>query len=178
MLACRSYFGCDVKFFTAAGQTLMPVRTERPREVGSDLVAAAIGAVEAIGAPVIIVHFGTATTYGAVNAGGEYLGTAIAPGIAISIDALIGRTAKLPQVALEPPDRAIGRDTVGSLQSGIVFGFVGATEYMVGKFRAELGLTVPVIATGGLAEIIAAESSVIKAVDANLVLRGLHRFAQ
>jgi type III pantothenate kinase len=176
--ACRSFFGRAPLIFTAARQRLMEVRTERPREVGADLVAAAIGGVETLGAPLIVVHYGTAMTFGAVGPEGAYLGTAIAPGIQISVDALVGRTAKLPQVSLEAPPAAIGRDTTAALQAGIVFGFVGATEALIGRIRAELGVRAPVIATGGIAEVMAKETAVIDAVDPFLVLRGLRRYAE
>jgi type III pantothenate kinase len=174
--ACRSYFGVRPVFFTAATQGLMVVATERPKELGSDLLAAAIGAKAAYGAPAIVIGFGTATTFGAVGRDGAYLGAAIAPGIQISIDALVEHTAKLPQIALEAPASAIGRDTVSALQSGIVFGVVGQTEALVARMRAELGAGAHVVATGGLAEIVARETRAIDAVEPHLVLSGLRLF--
>jgi type III pantothenate kinase len=174
--ACRQYFGVPPAFFTAAKQELIEVATERPKELGSDLLAAAIAAKAAYGAPAIVIGFGTATTFGAVGRDGAYLGAAIAPGIQISIDALVEHTAKLPQIALEAPTSAIGRDTISALQSGIVFGFVGQTEGVVARMRAELGADARVVATGGLAEIVARETRAIDAVEPHLVLDGLRLF--
>jgi type III pantothenate kinase len=174
--ACARYFRRDPAFFTAAGQNLMEIRTERPRELGADLAASAIGARALHGAPLVVVGFGTATTFGAVAADGAYLGAAIAPGIQLSIDALAAGTAKLPQVALEAPPQAIGRDTVAALQSGIVYGFVGQTEALVARIRAELGAPARVVATGGLAEIVARHTTAIDAIEPHLVLEGLRLF--
>ncbi len=171
--ACRRYFACEPIAFTATSQTLMPVKIDRPAELGADLIAGAIGAVARFGAPAIVLDYGTATTFAAVSRDGAYLGTAIAPGIEISINALIARAAKLPQIALEAPAAAIGRETVTSLQSGIVFGFVGQAEAIVARMRGELGGEARVVATGGLADIVARHTAVIEAVEPNLVLEGL-----
>jgi len=154
----------------------MPVLTERPSEVGADLVAAAIGARELYGVPLIVISFGTATAFVAVSKEGAYLGTAIAPGIAISVDALVGRAAKLPQIALEAPGRAIGRETIASLQSGIVYGFVGQAQALIERMSAELGAKPVVVATGGLAEVVAKHTRHIDHVNANLSLLGLQLF--
>jgi type III pantothenate kinase len=109
----------------------------------------------------------------AISAGGEYLGVAIAPGINISIDALHARTAKLPQIALEAPGRAIGIDTISALQSGIIYGFVGQTEALVARMRAEMGVAARVIATGGMAEVVARHTDIISEVNPHLSLLGL-----
>ncbi len=170
---CRTYFGCEPIAFTAATQTLMDVRTDRPHELGADLAAGAIGGIALAGTPLIVINFGTATTYSAINAEGALLGVAIAPGIQISIDALATRTAKLPQIALAAPPSAIGRDTVTALQSGIVYGAVAQTEGVVARLRTEMGVPARVIATGGLADIVARETATIERVEANLVLTGL-----
>ena len=162
---CERFFGVSPTFLKPERQTLMPVVTERPAEVGADLVAAAIGARARFGAPLIVISYGTATVFTAISPAGEYLGAAIAPGITISIDALVGRTAKLPQIALEAPAAAIGRNTVDSLQSGIVYGFVGQTEAIVARMRGEMGHDAKVVATGGLADIVAKQTVVIDAVD-------------
>ncbi len=178
--ACREYFGCEPAFFSAANQTLMEVTIERPKELGSDLLLGAVAARRRYGTPLIVVGFGTATTYGAVSREGEYIGTAIAPGLQISIDALVARTAKLPQVALEAPNGPIGRDTVSSMQAGIIFGFVGQTEGIVARMRHAIGEDASVVATGGLAEIVARHTGAIDAVEPELVLLGLcdaHAFA-
>ncbi len=169
----RRYFGCKAMFFSAATQTMIDVTTERPKELGADLLAAAIAAKARHGTPTVVVGFGTATTFGAISREGEYLGAALAPGIRISIDALVDRTAKLPQVSLEAPNGPIGRDTVSALQAGIVFGFVGQTEALVARMRHAIGEDARVIATGGLADFIAKHTQVVDAVEPHLVLHGL-----
>lgn len=176
--ACRRYFGCDPVFFKPNRQSLMPVVTDRPGEVGADLVAASIGARDLYGSPLIVVSYGTATVFMAISEQGEYLGTAIAPGISISIDALVGRTAKLPQISLEAPERAIGTETISSLQSGIVYGFVGQTEALVSRMRAEMGVEAPVIATGGMAQVVARHAPIVREVNPHLSLIGLRLFYQ
>lgn len=174
--ACEHYFGLQPAFFRSADQTLIEVTTERPREVGADLVAAAIGARAAFGTPLVVVGYGTATTFSAVTREGEFVGAAIAPGIQISLDALVSRTAKLPQVALEVPNGPIGRDTVAALQAGIVYGFVGQTEGIVARFKHAIGEDARVVATGGLASVIARYTTVIEAVEPHLVLTGLQLY--
>ncbi|MBV8749996.1 MAG: type III pantothenate kinase [Candidatus Eremiobacteraeota bacterium] len=170
---CEKYFGMRPSFFTAAAQRSIRVQTDRPTEVGSDLVAGAIGAVAFIGAPAIVINYGTATTFGAVDAGGAYAGVAIATGLQVSLDALVGRTAKLPQVALVAPEAVIGRDTVTAIQSGLVYGAVGQTEEIVRRMREVLGANARVIASGGMAPVVAAETEVIEMVEPHLVLHGL-----
>jgi type III pantothenate kinase len=174
--ACQRFFEVAPHFLKPQTQRLINVVTENPSEVGADLVAAAIGGRERFGAPLIVVSFGTATVSIAISTLGEYLGVAIAPGIAVSIDALIGRTAMLPQIALEAPGRAIGRNTNEALQSGIVYGFAGQTEAIVTRMRAELGVDAKVVATGGLAEVVAKQTALIDAVDPHLSLVGLALF--
>ncbi len=173
----QGYFGCKPQFLSAARQTLVPVKTRHASELGADLIAGAIGAVAKYGAPIIIVQFGTATTVAAVNASGEYLGTAIAPGVEVSVDALIGRAAKLSSVPLIKPPAAIGIDTPTALQSGVILGFVGQVEYLVGQFRRELGTQARAVATGGLADLIAPHASVFELRDERLVLDGLYQWA-
>jgi type III pantothenate kinase len=172
---CRKYMNREPIQFTAAQQHLISVHTDRPLELGADLAAAAIGGVALMGAPLIVINFGTASTYSAIDADGSFLGAAIAPGIQISIDALTSRTAKLPQIALAAPPAPIGRDTVSALQSGIVYGAVGQTEGIVARLGAQLGGAPRVIATGGLADIVARETSAIDRVEPNLVLLGLRK---
>ncbi|MGC1381751.1 MAG: type III pantothenate kinase [Candidatus Baltobacteraceae bacterium] len=174
--ACKRFFNVFPLFLKPQKQRLIPVVTENPSEVGADLVAAAIGGRERFGAPLIVVSFGTATVFIAISPAGEYLGVAIAPGIAVSIDALIGRTAKLPQIALEAPGRAIGRNTNEALQSGIVYGFAGQAEAIVSRIRAEMGVAAPVVATGGLADVVAKQTPVVDSVDPHLSLVGLRLF--
>ncbi|GAC1410815.1 MAG: type III pantothenate kinase [Candidatus Velthaea sp.] len=170
---CRKYFERDPLLFAPSQQKVLTVRTDRPAELGADLVAGAIGGVSLAGAPVIVISFGTATVYSAIDDAGAYMGAAIAPGIQISIDALASRTAKLPQVALLAPPSPVGRDTVTALQSGIVFGAVGATEGIVSRMRAQIGKHAKVVATGGLADVVADETGVIDIVEPNLNLLGL-----
>lgn len=173
---CKGLFKTTPHFLKAHEQKIIPILSHHPAEVGADLVAAAIGGRERFGAPLIVVSFGTATVFIAISAAGAYLGVSIAPGINVSIDALIGRTAKLPQVALEAPRHAIGRTTIEALQSGIVYGFVGQVEAIVARVRAEMGADAKVVATGGLSEIVAKQTPVISAVESHLSLLGLRRF--
>lgn len=175
--ACTRSFRATARFLTAEGQTLMPVRTERPAEVGADLVAMAIGGRSRYGTPLIIVSYGTATVFMAISADGDYNGVAIAPGIQISIDALIGRAAKLPQVAInETPRSVLGKNTVEALQAGFVYGFAGQSEALINRMRAEMGVAARVVATGGLAEIVASNCALIESVDPYLSLEGLRLF--
>jgi type III pantothenate kinase len=176
--ACERYFGVQPVAFTAASQKIIPIRTDRPADVGADLVAAAIATRELVGAPSIAINFGTATTYGIVDGDGAYAGVAIAPGMQVSLDALVGRTAKLPQVALHAPGVVIGRDTVTSIQAGIVYGAIGAAEAIVARIRAEVGAGARVIASGGLASVVAGETPVIERVVPHLVLFGLRSYHQ
>ncbi|HEY9084915.1 MAG TPA: type III pantothenate kinase [Candidatus Tyrphobacter sp.] len=175
-IACEQSFGVAPIFFEAHRQTLMPIRTERPEEVGADLVAMAIGGRARYGSPLIVVSYGTATVFMAISAAGEYCGVAIAPGIQVSIDALVGRTAKIPQIALEAPHTALGRNTIEALQAGIVYGFVGQSEALIKQIREEMGVDARVIATGGLAEIVARRSKLIERVDPHLSLEGLRLY--
>jgi type III pantothenate kinase len=176
--ACRRFFGVAPRFLEPQHQQLIEIVTENPAEVGADLVAAAIGGRERFGAPLIVVSFGTATVFIAISPEGKYLGVSIAPGILVSVTALIGKTAKLPQVPLEAPGAAIGRNTIEALQSGIVYGFAGQTEALVSRMRDEMGVSARVVATGGLAPIVAKQTAVIEAVDPYLSLVGLELFAR
>ncbi len=173
----QRYFHCRAEFISAARQTIVPVRTQRPAELGADLIANAIAAVRKYGAPHIVVGFGTATTFSAVDASGAFAGAAIAPGIEISVDALVAHAAKLMSVPLVRPAAALGTDTSSALQSGIIFGFVGQTEFLVAKIAAELGGQPKVIATGGLAELVAGNTRSIHHVDESLSLEGLYIWA-
>lgn len=176
--ACRRLFGKAPVFFKPNRQSVMRILTKRPGEVGADLVAAAIGAHETYGAPLIVVSYGTATVFMAISAEGDYLGVAIAPGVTISIDALVGRTAKLPQISLEAPGSAIGRDTISALQSGIIYGFVGQTEALITRMREEMGVEARAVATGGLAQIVAKHTTFIETVNPHLSLLGLRSYYQ
>lgn len=154
-------------------KTGLAIKVENPREVGADRIVNAVAGYELYGGPLIIVDFGTATTFDAISAKGEYLGGAIAPGIGISTEALFNRTAKLPRVELVRPPSVIGKNTVQSMQAGIVFGFVGQVDEIVRRMKAELGGRPTVLATGGLADLIARESKTIDHVDPLLTLKGL-----
>ncbi|MDY7040151.1 MAG: type III pantothenate kinase [Chloroflexota bacterium] len=169
----EDYLGLTPLVVDAGVQTGVRIRYDNPSEVGADRVVDAAAAYRLYGGPACVVDFGTATTFDAISAEGDYLGGAIAPGIRISAEALFARTAKLPRIDLTRPPRAIGSNTVHSMQSGILFGYVGLVEGMVARFRAELGEGMRVIGTGGLAEVIARETEVIQSVDPWLTLKGL-----
>ena len=154
-------------------KTGMAIKYENPREVGADRIVNAISAYEKYGGPLIIVDFGTATTFCAIAANGDYLGGAIAPGSDISTEALFQRAAKLPRIELAKPKTVICRNTVSSMQSGIVFGFVGQVDEIVRRMKEEMEPGVRVIATGGLANLISQESSTIDHVEPFLTLEGL-----
>jgi type III pantothenate kinase len=141
--------------------------------VGADRIVDAAAVQKLYGGPACVVDFGTATTFDAISSSGDYLGGAIAPGIGIAAEALFLRTAKLPRVDLQRPPAAIGRNTVHAMQSGLLFGYVALVEGMVARFRSELGPGMKVIATGGLAEIIGRETSVIQISAPWLTLDGL-----
>jgi type III pantothenate kinase len=154
-------------------KTGIPVRHDAPREVGPDRIANAIAAKERYGAPCIVVDFGTSTNFDVVSPEGEYVGGVLAPGIEISMEALFHRAARLVKVDFETPPSAIGRTTATALQSGLVYGFAGQVDGIVAAIRKELGVEARVVATGGLAELIAQHSSTIESVDPLLTLEGL-----
>jgi len=159
-------------------KTGLSIRTDHPAEVGADLIVSAVAARQMYGAPVIVIGFGTATTFGAVSAQGDYVGVAIAPGVSTAAEALFRFAAKLPQVELARPPHAIGKNTIHSMQSGLIFGFAGLVEGLVKRLRVELGGQARVIATGGLAELVAAETDVIEVVEPDLTLIGLRLIYQ
>jgi len=159
-------------------KTGLSIRTDHPAEVGADLIVSAVAARQMYGAPVIVIGFGTATTFGAVSAQGDYVGVAIAPGVSTAAEALFRFAAKLPQVELARPPHAIGKNTIHSMQSGLIFGFAGLVEGLVERMRAELGGQARVVATGGLAELVTAETDVIEVVEPDLTLIGLRLIYQ
>lgn len=171
--ACAKYLEQKPLVVDAGVRTGVRIRYEDPKGVGADRVADAAAAQKIYGGPACIVDFGTATTFDAVTGEGDYLGGALAPGIAIAAEALFQRTAKLPRVDLVRPPAAIGRNTVHALQSGLIFGYVGLVEGMVARFRAELGEGMKVIGTGGLVDVIAAETPAIEIRAPWLTLEGL-----
>jgi type III pantothenate kinase len=154
-------------------KTGVRIRYEDPRAVGADRIVDAAAVQRLYGGPACVVDFGTATTFDAISAEGDYLGGAIAPGINIAAEALFLHTAKLPRVDLQRPPTAIGRNTVHAMQSGLFFGYIALTEGMVARFRAELGPEMKVIATGGLAELLACETDVLQIIAPWLTLDGL-----
>ncbi len=170
---CRDMF--QVKSLTVGPglKTGMPIKYENPMEVGADRVVSAVAALEKYGGPCIVVDFGTATTFDAISAGGEYLGGAIAPGVQISAEALYMRTSKLPRIEIRRPERAIGRTTETSMQSGLYFGYAGLVSCLIEKLSAELKGTTTVVATGGFASLIRREISAIDHYEPHLVLHGL-----
>ena len=171
--ACHRYSGLEPLVLDTGVKTGVRIHYEDPRAVGADRIADAAAVQHLYGGPACVVDFGTATTFDAINAKGEYLGGAIAPGIGIAAEALVMRTAKLPRVDLQRPPSAIGRNTPHAMQSGLLFGYVGLVEGMVNRFRKELGTNMKVIATGGLAEIVAHETGVLEIIAPWLTLDGL-----
>ena len=171
---CRSYFGMEPMKIEPGVKTGINIRYENPRELGSDRIANAVAAYELYGGPCITIDFGTATSFGAISDKGEFLGGAICPGLKLAADALTEHTAKLPRFELVKPDRAIGRNTVSNMQAGIVYGYIGQIKYLVNRMKKEMGVEgIKVIATGGLAVLVAGESSVIDVMDGLLTLKGL-----
>ena len=154
-------------------RTGLPIRYDDPREVGPDRIANAVGARERYGAPCIVVDFGTSTNFDIVSSAGEFVGGVLAPGIQISMDALFQRAARLLKVDFAEPPSVIGKTTSQALQSGLVFGFAGQVDGIVARIRSELGAEAPVVATGGLADLVAPHSAAISRVDPFLTLEGL-----
>jgi len=170
---CEKYFGVMPLFIEPGVKTGMPVHYDNPSEVGADRIVNSVAAFEKHGGPCIIVDFGTATTFDCVSRKGEYLGGVISPGIGISADALFERTARLPRVDIRKPARVIGSTTVGSLQSGLYYGYLGLVDGILALLLNELGPETTVVATGGLASLIGTGSKYIKHVDDLLTLEGL-----
>ncbi len=171
---CRKYFGCDPLVVGDPGVELgLEVLVERPDEVGADRLVNAVAAHERYGGPLIVVDFGTATTFDVVDARGSYFGGVIAPGINLSLEALHRAAAKLPLIGVERPERVIGKGTVTAMQSGIFWGYVSMIEGLVGRIRREFGAEMEVIATGGLAPLFTEATEVITCADADLTIRGL-----
>ncbi len=167
------YFNIEPLVIGPGIKTGLNIVTDNPREVGADRIVNAVAAHNLYEGPLIIVDFGTATTFCAVSESGDYLGGVIAPGIGISLEALFERAAKLPRVEIIRPERVIGKDTIASMQSGIVFGFVGQVDGIVRRMINEFTVEPKVIATGGFASLIARESETICKVNSLLTLEGL-----
>lgn len=170
------YFGIEPIVVGPGVKTGMNIKYDNPREVGADRIVNAVAAYEKYGGPLIIVDVGTAITFCAVSKEGDYLGGAIAPGIKISTEALFMRTAKLPKVEIIKPDKVIAKNTANSIQSGVVYGYIGMVDYIIEKMIAEMspnGDKVNVIGTGGFSSLIASESRYIEKIDKLLTLEGL-----
>jgi type III pantothenate kinase len=171
--ASRRYLKCEPLMVGPGVKTSVRIRYENPKEVGADRIANALAAYTKYGGPIVVIDFGTAVTYDAISAEGDYLGGAIAPGVEISLDALVSQTAMLRRVEPVAPDSVIGRNTVTSIQSGLVWGFVAQVEGMVSRMVNELGGSARVIATGGQASLVAGLTHVIEETDPLLTLEGL-----
>lgn len=175
----REYFHLEPLVVGPGIRTGLPIRYENPKEVGADRVVNAVAAIKLYGPPLIVVDFGTATTFCAINQKGEYLGGIIVPGLHISAEALFRKAAKLPRVELTPPQKVIGRNTVSSIQAGLIYGYTDLVDGLINRLQKEMsalpesGGRIRVVATGGLAELIAAESRRIEEVNPILTLEGL-----
>ena len=171
--ACQHYLKQEPLVVDAELKSGVRILYEHPNAVGADRIVDAAAVLKLYGGPACVVDFGTATTFDAITGDGDYLGGAIAPGIGIAAEALFTRTAKLPRVDLQRPPAAIGRNTVHAMQSGLLYGYVSLVEGMVARFRRELGDGMKVIATGGLAEIVARETDCLQIIAPWLTLDGL-----
>jgi type III pantothenate kinase len=169
----RHYLGQEPLVVEPGVRTGMPILYEPPGDVGADRIVNGVAAFAAYGGPVVVVDFGTATTFDVVTKKGEYLGGVICTGVGVSAEALFQRAARLPRVDIRNPGKVIGRSTVGSMQSGLYFGYASMVEGIIARIRAELGEPARVVATGGLAETLAADIPSIEAVDPVLTLTGL-----
>lgn len=171
-----SYFSVEPVFVTHQNAGI-PVLYDNPREVGADRIVNAVAVLHKYGKPAIVVDFGTATTFDAITEAGEYSGGVIAPGIVISAEALYEHAAKLPRIEIQKPDKVIGKSTVGSMQSGLFYGYVALVDGIITRMKKELGAGTRVIGTGGQAPLISRETTLIEHVDANLTLDGLQLMA-
>jgi len=170
---CQKLFQCAPVVVGHGTRSGMPIRVDNPPEVGADRIVNAVAAHHMLGAPVIAIDFGTAITFDCVSRAGEFVGGVIFPGLLVALDALTSRASKLSSVEVVKPPQVIGRNTVHMLQSGMVFGFAGMVDQTVAKIREELGRDAPVVATGGLAHLVASESKAIERVEPFLTLQGL-----
>ena len=169
----RQYFNLEPLIVGPGIKTGMPILYDNPKEVGADRIVNAVAGFEKYGGPLIIVDFGTATTFCVISAAGEYLGGAITAGIGISTEALFQRAAKLPRIELVKPKKVIGRNTVSSMQSGLIYGYIGMVDGLARRIKKEIGCEAYVVATGGGADLIAHDSETIDTVDHLLTLEGL-----
>jgi type III pantothenate kinase len=169
----RKYFHIDPLVVTHELKTGITIRYDNPKEVGADRIVNAAAAYRLYGGPLIIVDFGTATTFCAVTKGGDYLGGAICPGIKISAEALFQRASKLPRVELTKPAHVIGADTISAMQAGIIYGYAGLVDGIVERMKKELSPDAKVVATGGLAELVSPETTSIEEIKPHLTIEGL-----
>lgn len=171
-----TYFATDAVFVTHENAGI-PILYQDPREVGADRIVNAVATVHKYGKPAIVVDFGTATTFDAITPAGEYLGGVIAPGIVISAEALYEHAARLPRIEIQRPEKVIGTSTVGSMQSGLFYGYVSLVDGIIARMKQELGPNTRVVGTGGQAPFIRQEARLLEAIDANLTLDGLQLVA-
>jgi len=171
---CRKYLGHGPQWVDARSYTRMPILMNNPSEVGADRIVNSVAAYHKYGRSLIIIDFGTATTFDVVSPNGEYLGGVISPGIMIASEALFREASKLPRVEIfEKPDKVIGKDTIGGIKAGIIFGYAGLVDGIVGRIKAELDDVPMVLATGGLAPLMADVAATIDSVESDLTLEGL-----
>lgn len=170
---CESYFHLEPLFVEPGIKTGMPALVDNPTELGADRIADCVAAIERYGGPCVVVDFGTATKFEVISEKGEYLGGAIAPGLGLSAEALFSRAARLSRVDIKRPAKVIGTNTIGHLQSGLYYGYIGLVDGVLERIFAELGTKPRVIATGGLARMVAADSHYISEIDDLLTLDGL-----
>ena len=171
---CEYFFGITPLIVGPGIKTGLNIKADTPREVGADIIVNSVSAYNKYGGPVIVIDFGTATTFDVINASGELMGVVISPGIKTSLEGLATKTAQLPMVELDAPKTVIGKNTKHCMQAGIIFGFAGLVENIIKKIKKEMKLEeIKVVATGGLGEIIAKEVSLISIVDRTLTLDGL-----
>ena len=175
---CREWFLAEPLVARAVLDWGFEIRVDRPGEVGADRLLNSLAAHRHYGGPLVVVDFGTATTFDVVDSDGAYLGGVIAPGINLSLEALHGAAARLPRIGIGRPQAVIGRDTVAAMQSGIYWGYVGLIEGIIGRIRAEQDGTMKVVATGGLAPLLAEGTAVIERIDPDLTLEGLRLLAE
>ena len=176
---CEFFFGISPLVVGPGVKTGLNIKADNPREVGADIIVNSVSAFKKYGGPIIVIDFGTATTFDVITEKGELLGVVIAPGIKTSLEGLSTKTAQLPMVELESPKTVIGKNTVHCMQAGIIFGFAGLVDNIINKIKKELGLSeIRVVATGGLGEIIAKEVKSISVVDRTLTLDGLKTIYQ
>lgn len=172
---CRKYFNQEALVIGKDSvESFLPMKYPNPKEIGADRIVNAVGAIEEYGSPLVIIDFGTATTYCYVNEKNEYEGGAITPGIHISLEALYNKASKLPKVEITSPSNVVGTSTVEAMQAGIYYGYIGQVDEVVSRIKDQAKETPTVVATGGLAKLISDDSKTIDHVDANLTLKGLY----